>query len=187
VYLAARQHLLDAFAVLVRADGRDVSADLRAVIQSLGPGLFVGRLGPLDHFLGERLTGYRLLANLTVMFGVIALLIAAIGLNGATTFWVAERTNELGLRAAIGATPASLFRLVVGKGLALTVAGLTIGLAAAFPTAHHAEALLYSFGAFRPTTIGAAAAAVLVVALLASSLPGLRASRLDPLLALRRP
>jgi putative ABC transport system permease protein len=182
VYLSAHQWHLEAATVLVRGAG-ELAGPLQALLRSV-PGLFVVRLGPFHDFVLDRMTGFRLLANVTLMFGVMALLIAAVGLNGATSFLVAERTNEIGVRAAIGATPGPLLGLVMAKGLLLTAFGLAIGAGAAVPAARYIETVLYAFGALDPRVLAVAAGAVLAVTVLGSLVPGLRASRLPPALAL---
>ena len=120
-----------------------------------------------------------------VAFGVLALLVAAVGLYGVITYDVAQRMHELGVRIALGAQSKDVVRLVVGRGLRFAVAGVVIGLGAALLAARWIQPLLFQQSAKDPATYGGVAALLLAVALAASLMPALRATRADPNTALR--
>jgi putative ABC transport system permease protein len=117
-------------------------------------------------------------------FAVSALVLAAIGLYGLISYSVAQRRHELGVRAAIGAQPCDLIRLVLGQSLRVTVIGIAWGAAAALAVSRVLSAQLFGVGGRDPRVYAAIALLILVVALLASALPTLRATRANPLDAL---
>jgi ABC-type antimicrobial peptide transport system permease subunit len=118
-------------------------------------------------------------------FGVLALALAAIGLYSVIAYNVAQRTHELGVRVAIGAQAADLIRLVVTDGLRLAVAGVAIGAAAAFYAARWVKPLLFDVSPTDPFVFGGVVFVLLATAIAASWLPALRASKVDPNVALR--
>ena len=135
------------------------------------------------------LRGALLLPRMTaLMFGLaggVGLLIASIGVYGIVSFAVARRTREIGLRMAIGARRDQILRMILGHGMGLTAAGLTLGVAAALPAMRLASSLLYGVSPFDPLTFLAAPAGLLLVALAASLIPAYRATRLDPVTTLK--
>ena len=120
------------------------------------------------------------------LFGGIALLMTAIGVYGAISDSVAERTREIGIRAALGAQPRDIVRLVVGGGLTVVCAGLAAGLVVALLATRFLESSLYTVSATDPATFAGVAAVLLLVALMAQVVPILRAMRVDPTVALRQ-
>lgn len=120
-----------------------------------------------------------------VAFGVLALLVAAVGLYGVITYNVAQRMHELGVRIALGAQSRDVVRLVVGQGVRFAVAGVALGLGLALLAAMWIQPLLFQQSARDPATYGAVAALLLGVALVASTVPAVRATRADPNSALR--
>jgi len=135
----------------------------------------------VDRSLGRE----KLLARLAGFFGVLALLLASIGLYGVIAYSVAPRRNEIGIRMALGARPDSVLRMVLGKSLVVAALGLAVGIPAALACGRLLSSLLYGVEAYDPLTIGGAAAVMLAVALAASFLPARRAALLDPCAALR--
>src|SRR5262249_5870464 len=127
----------------------------------------------------------RFRATLLAAFAGLALVLAAVGLYGVISYSVSQRTNELGVRAALGAARGDLLGLVIGHGARLAGIGLGIGLVFAFVFAKGLSKLLFGVGALDPVTFATTAAVILVVALVASYIPALRASRIDPVIALR--
>lgn len=140
----------------------------------------------LRDLVGEALGPMRLAVWLMTGFGAIALALGAIGIYGVFSYFVGERTREIAVRLALGATPSAVRRLVVGRGLVLLALGLVLGLAGAVALATSASSLLYSVSARDPWTYAAAVACLAAVAMGACWLPAHRASRLDPQAGLRQ-
>lgn len=139
----------------------------------------------LEQVKDESLGGNRLRTFLLVTFAGVALLLAAIGLFGIISYTVTQRTHELGLRAALGASSLNLVRLIVTQGLGLTAIGLVIGLAGALALTQVLKSLLFEVSERDPLSLALAAVVLSVVATFASVMPALRAAKLDPLVALR--
>jgi putative ABC transport system permease protein len=127
----------------------------------------------------------RLVAMLSGLFGGLALLIAALGLYGMTSYTVNRRFAEIGIRMALGARRAHLLRLVLGQTTTLTAAGIGLGLAGAAALTRYARGMLFGLTPLDPTTFIGVAALFAIVATLAASIPAHRATRVDPLAALR--
>ena len=127
----------------------------------------------------------RLMATLSGFFGVLALMLATIGLYGILSYAVASRTNEIGIRIALGASTRGVVKLILREALTLVVIGVFAGLPAVFVVARFAEALLFDLSATDPLSLVIAGVMMLVVAIIAAYLPARRAMRIDPLVALR--
>jgi ABC-type antimicrobial peptide transport system permease subunit len=127
----------------------------------------------------------RFALTLIGLFGLTALLLAAVGLYGVLSFVVRQRTAEIGVRMAFGAEPDSILRLVVGQGLALSGGGVALGLLVAFPAMGVMESLLVGVTPTDPLTYGGISALFIAVATIACYLPARRATRVDPVAALR--
>jgi putative ABC transport system permease protein len=122
---------------------------------------------------------------LSGFFGGLALLLATIGLYGVMSYNVARRRNEIGIRMALGAEQARVLRMVLGEVGILVFIGLAVGIVAALATTRFIQSFLYGLAPNDPWVLGSAAAVLALVALIAGYLPALRASRLDPMTALR--
>ena len=133
----------------------------------------------------ESLLRERLLANLSRFFGILALLLASIGLYGLLSYGVASRTNEIGLRMALGAQRRSVLSLILKEALVLVLIGVGVGVPVALYVARFAKTLLFELSPMDPLSVVGASVALLVVALLAGYLPARRATKVDPLIALR--
>ena len=133
----------------------------------------------------SNLSNDHLLSSLSALFAGLATALAAIGLYGVLAFTVSQRTREFGLRMALGAAPAMVQRLVLRQVLWMTLAGGSIGLALAVGVGHLAHALLFEMGSGDPLVLTASSATLALVALAAGFIPSLRASRVDPMQALR--
>ena len=119
------------------------------------------------------------------VFGAIALLLAAVGVYGVLAYSVTQRTQEMGVRTALGARPADVLRLVVGEGVKLAGIGIGIGLLGAFGVTRFVASILYDTSPSDPLSYGAVALFLVGVAAFASWLPARRATRVDPIIALR--
>ncbi|HSE32532.1 MAG TPA: FtsX-like permease family protein, partial [Pyrinomonadaceae bacterium] len=127
----------------------------------------------------------KLIARLASFFGLLALLLACIGLYGLMSYAVARRTNEIGIRIALGARSANVLWLIMRESLTLVVVGIVLGLVASLLTTKTAKTLLFGLEPNDPLTIAAAALLLLTVAVFAGYLPARRAARVDPMTALR--
>src|SRR5262245_1428560 len=124
-------------------------------------------------------------AALAAFFGVLALLLSAIGLYGLMSYAVTQRRREIGIRVALGARPDRVMRDVIGDGLSVALAGVGAGMLAALAAVQLVKSLLFGITPYDPVTLVAAPASLLVVAIAASALPAARAARVDPMEALR--
>lgn len=163
--------------------------EVRRIVRDASPDLPVLGLRTMEQEVDQRLVRERLLATLGALFGIVALLLAALGVYGLLAYAVSRRTNEIGLRLALGATRARVVWLVCRESLVLAAAGIVIGLVAAAWTArllgHVLERLLFGLTPTDLATVGAGVLLLLGVALAAGALPARRAARVDPLAALR--
>jgi putative ABC transport system permease protein len=142
-------------------------------------------LATMDDVLGTSLALRRFSMRLLGAFAGLALLLAAVGVYGVISYTTAQRTREFGIRLALGAGPAALRTMVLRQGLSLTGLGLVIGGVLAFATTHFLRSLLFEVSPFDAVTFGSVAALLIAVTLLASYLPARRATKADPLIALR--
>jgi predicted permease len=171
----------------VRAEGDEsaVATAIRQTVQRLDPNLPVFDLKPMEIQVGESLFVERMVAALSVAFGALATVLAAIGLYGVMSYAVARRTREIGIRMALGAARRSVLWLVLKEVAVLAVLGVAGGLAGAFYVTRRVESQLFGVAPHDPLTLVAAVIMLLVVALLAGLLPARRATGIDPILALR--
>ena len=187
MYLPHAQFTLPYMGVIVRSDAgaTAIANAVRAAVRGLDPELPIEEVETLDRIL-ERVTGQpRFRALLIASFAGAALLLAGIGLYGLISYTVAQRSPEIGVRLALGATPRQVGRQVLGQGLTLAAIGVGLGLAAAVGATRLLEGLLYSISATDPAVYGTLAALLLVIAALACYIPARRAMRVDPMTALR--
>ncbi|MGD2154072.1 MAG: FtsX-like permease family protein, partial [Gemmatimonadales bacterium] len=140
---------------------------------------------PYTEVIGVSLLPNRAAAGATGVLGIVALALAAAGLLGVLSYAVSRRTREIGIRIALGASAADVYRLVMKEGARLTAIGLAIGLPLAFAAALLIRSMLYGLSPADPLTLVGTAALFVVVGLLASYLPAARATRTDPMNALR--
>jgi len=144
------------------------------------------RVGPLTDAVTESVAERRFSMLLLTLFAGIAVFLAAVGLYGVVAYTVTQRTQEIGIRMAIGARPANVLRMVVGDGLKLATIGVVCGIAAALALARVIESMLFNVTPFDAASYGATALVLLAVAALACYMPARRAMRVDPLVALRQ-
>jgi ABC-type antimicrobial peptide transport system permease subunit len=157
----------------------------RRTVRETSPDVDVRDMKMLAREIDEHLVRERLLATLSGFFGVVALLLAAIGLYGLLAYAVSRRTGEIGIRLALGATRGAMLRMVGRECLLLAAAGTVIGLAGSFWTARLLERFLFGLTPTDVTTLLLAVALLLGIALVAGLIPARRAARVDPLTALR--
>jgi predicted permease len=160
-------------------------ANLRQTIASLDGSLPIFSVRTMDQVIAQSTSDTRFQALLLGIFAALALILAAVGIYGVMSYLVAQRTNEIGIRMALGAHPSDILRLVIGRVFVLTLAGLAVGLAAAFALSRLLEGLLYGVCATDPITFGVVATLLGFVALGACFLPARRATQISPLVALR--
>ncbi len=186
-YLPSAQHHPEYGGLFVRTRGSaaPLAEAVRRRLQPLAPGNAYVTVTPFADVVGNELQSWRLGASLFVLFGLLALTLAGIGLYGVIAYNVAQRTRELGIRVALGAGVREVVSLVVGQGVRITAAGVLLGLLVAFAAARRIEPLLFGESARDPLVFGGVAAALLGVAVLAALLPARRAARVDPQEALR--
>lgn len=180
----------DAFStmwIVARTDGEPggIAASSRALVRDLDRTLPAYSMSPLADIVSASLAERRFSTSLLGLFALIALLLAAVGLYGVISYSVSQRTQEIGVRLAIGAPRAHLLGMVVGQGMKLVVAGVVVGLAGAFTLARLVSALLFEVSPFHPPSYAGTVMALLAVAALACYVPARRAMRVDPIAALR--
>jgi predicted permease len=175
------------WALLVRVKGDEAAAIpqvLRALL-ALEPWLRSAHIQPLRELIDPQARSWKLGAAMFTAFGLLALLVAGVGLYGVLAFSVAQRSFELGVRSALGASRERLMGLVLGQAVTLLALGVALGLLAAFVTAPKVKDLLYETSPHDPVILGGVVAVLLAVGLLAAWLPARRATRVDPSIALR--
>jgi putative ABC transport system permease protein len=173
--------------VVVRASSAPMGLAnaLRAEVRALDKDLPVSKVRTMETVRGESIAQPRFRALLIVLFGAVALALATIGIYGVMAYSVARRTHEIGLRMALGAQYSDVMKLVIRHGMCLTAIGLAIGLAGAFALTRLLSAMLYGVSATDPLTFVAVSLALAGVALCACYLPARRATKVDPMVALR--
>jgi len=175
------------FYLEVRAagDAAPVMVPLERALRAADPSLAVLSVDRLSDLVGSSVVEDRLVARVVTSFGLLALLLAGIGLYGVISYAAARRTSEFGLRIALGAEPGSVTRLVLGEALLLTGAGVVVGVPLALGLARLVRGQLYGIGLFDPPSVAGAVLVLVLSASLAGYIPALRASRVAPLEALR--
>jgi ABC-type antimicrobial peptide transport system permease subunit len=167
------------------ADIAKISPALRTIVADVDPTVPVGDVHPLEGFIAESAARARFAATLLALFAAVALLLAATGIYGVTTAGVSRRTREIGVRMALGATSRGVLRMVLQETAIVTAVGVVLGAAGAIAAGALLRGLLYGVGAIDLPVLTAVAALLIAVALLAALVPARRASRIDPLAAIR--
>ena len=187
VYLPLKQHYSAAFNVFVRTKGDPAAATatVRSTMKELAPFLPLLRMQTMQTVLENSLTAPKIAAELLGTFGFLALILAAIGTYGVMSYSVNQRTQEIGIRMALGAQPGDVLRLILSGGMAMVAAGVVIGLGISVLFARSLNTLLFGIGSFDPASFLSTAALLMLVALAACWLPARRAMRVDPIVALR--
>ena len=172
------------YAIKTTGSTDPIPAALRQAIASLDPELPVFDVQTMGQRTEKSLLNRRSPAMLSLAFGVVALLLSAVGLYGVLAYLVTQRTREIGIRIALGSTPKAIFDLVLGEGVRLVAVGLVLGGAGAFALKSSLESQLFGVRATDPFVVGAMASVLLAVALTACVLPARRATRIDPSIVL---
>ncbi|HKW63552.1 MAG TPA: ABC transporter permease [Candidatus Acidoferrum sp.] len=187
VYLPVAQDYAPAATLQVQTTGKPetVIAGVRAQIQSLEPNLAITNVQTIGEIIDQGLWAPEMGAALLTVFGGLAMVLAAVGVYGVLAYSVTQQTREIGIRMAMGAERSDVLGLVVGQGLKLTGAGLALGILVSLGLTRQLSSLLFGVSAYDPWTYGGVTVILVVVALLACYIPARRATRVDPLVALR--
>ncbi|MGH7636112.1 MAG: FtsX-like permease family protein [Gemmatimonadaceae bacterium] len=186
IFLPWRQSVTQGlFAIRTAGDPGAVFAAIRRTLDEIDPALGIWHPQTMEDYLAGPMAQPRTNVVLLSSFAIVALLLAAIGLYGALASAVGERTRELGIRSALGATPARLRREVLGEALAVCAAGVIAGVAGALAASRLLTSLLYEVSPTDPAALLGACALLLGVAVVAAYVPARRATRIDPARALR--
>ncbi len=187
-YLLASQDPQSSNNLHVRTNLSDIGPLVAAVkreVQALDPDQPIGQITSMDDAIAASLATRRLTMALLATFAGLALVLASVGLYGVMALTVTQRTRELGIRMALGAERTSIFRLVLGHGMSLMAVGVGVGLIGAIVLGRALVSLLYNVATLDPGAVATAVFSLLVVALVACCLPARRATRVDPIVALR--
>ena len=173
--------------VVLRTTGDPARAasSLRTAVRQVDPLQPIYRVKTMDSVLSDSLSEQRVSTSLLTTFAGLAFGLAVIGIYGVVSYSVSQRTHDIGIRLALGARSGDILRMVLGNGLLLTLAGVAIGLAGAFALTRFLESMLFGVTSTDPLTFGSAAVILLLVALLACYIPARRATKVDPMVALR--
>jgi len=158
---------------------------IKGAVHDVDPEQAITRLRPISELLTDAVARYRFSMLLLTVFGGLALCLAAVGVYGVMAYTVSQRTRELGIRLALGARAASVRRLVLGRGLAMAAAGIGLGLGGAFALTRLLASQLFDVSPTDPAIIAAAAATLALVSAVACLVPAVRATKVDPVIALR--
>jgi len=188
VYLSASQIPMDSMSIVARTNISNpaaITSAVRSELAAVDRNIPLVRVRVFDEYLARALARPRFNALLLSIFAGTALLLTAIGIYGVMAYSVSQRTSEIGIRIALGAGKNSIFRLVVGQAMAIVAISLVVGLVGAFAATRLLNSLLFGVGASDPITFLAIVLLVSIVAFLAAWLPARRATRVDPIVALR--
>jgi putative ABC transport system permease protein len=172
-------------AIRTNGDPSNLAGAVRQIIREIDPDQPVSNVATMAEVLGTEAAQRRMGMIMLAGFAALALLLASLGIYGVLAYFVTQHTNEIGVRQALGATPRDILLLVLRKGMGLTLTGVAIGLAAAFALTRLVSSLLFGVKAADPFTFATVPMLLLLVALLACYNPARRATKVDPLVALR--
>jgi putative ABC transport system permease protein len=171
--------------VRTRGEPTTLAAAIRGEVQAIDPNQPVYEIKTMDQYLTESVAANRFSVQLLALFAGVALVLAAVGIYGVMSYSVTQKTHEIGIRMALGARQADVLREVVGKGMSLVLAGVGAGLVCAAIVTRLMSSLLFGVSATDPLTFAAVAIVLSAVAMLACYVPARRATRVDPVVALR--
>ena len=168
-----------------KADPIPLTSSIRAIVQSLDPDLPIGEVRTMEQWMSDSVAQARFNTLLLGVFSAVALLLALIGIYGVMSATIAERTHDIGIRMALGATPRDIWRQTLIAGATITLIGLSTGFAASLMLTRLLTSLLFNVKPGDPATFALITLALAAVALLACYVPARRAMRVDPMVALR--
>jgi putative ABC transport system permease protein len=186
---AVQERLAFGFLSFVVRTDRDPVAlmpTVRSLVNRVDSAAGIDAMLPMEQLVASSLTRQRFYAILLGLFAAIAAMLGAIGVYGVLAYTVGQRTHEIGIRMALGARRGAVLRLVLSQGLVLTTSGIVMGLAGAIGLTRYLSGMLYDLTPLDPATYAAVAILFALVAFVASYLPARRATRVDPVVALRR-
>ena len=187
IYVPFGQRYSDQMSLLVRTTTEaSMALPVRRLVAELDPALPILASQSMEEHTAIGLFPQRVAVWVAGSLGAVALLLALIGIYGVTAFGVAQRTREIGIRIALGSTQRSVLGSVIGQGLRLGTIGVVLGIVAAIAVTRLLESMLFGVPGTDPIALGAAGVLLLSAALAASWLPARRASRIDPMVALRQ-
>jgi predicted permease len=181
----SRSMFIDSIILRFSGPRQDVEQTVRRTLAAIDPNLTVTNLRPYDAQVANNFIQERLLARLTSLFGLLALILASVGLYGVTSYFVARRTSEIGIRMALGATRASVLAMVLRGALGQILIGLVLGIPAALLAGHLMASLLYGVSGYDPLALAGAVFVLGLCAALAAFIPARRAASIEPMQALR--
>jgi len=173
------------FVVGYTGDPKRLVPQIRKAVGEVDPNLPVGDFTTLAQLVDNSIAKQRLVAQLCTLFAVLAALLACVGIYGVMSYGIARRTNEFGIRMALGAKGADVLWMVLGETLSLALIGAALGIALALASSQLVKSLLFGLRSFDPVAIGGATVLMISVAVFAGWLPARRATRIDPMIALR--
>ena len=173
------------FEVRTRMNPTAVAASIRSVVSQMDSNLPVFDVHTQEELIDQLLFQERMVAKLSGFFGILALVLACIGLYGLLSYEVARRTREIGIRMALGAQRRGVLKLVVGQGIVLAITGAIVGIGVTLGVTRYLNSMLYDIHANDPATIAGVAILLTLVAIVACYIPARRAMRVDPMVALR--
>ena len=187
MYLPYAQNVSLNMNLVIRAtqDPIQLASAVRSEVRALDPTLPVSNVKTISQMIYERISPKRLMTYILTVFALCALLLAAVGIYGVMSYAVTQRTQEIGIRMALGAQVADVLKLVVKNGMSLALIGVAIGLAGAFALTRLLASLLFHVTSTDAVTFAGVSTCLILVALLACYLPARRATKVDPLVALR--
>jgi putative ABC transport system permease protein len=187
MYLPNQQEPVRGLFLVVRSNNDPLSlvSAVRGEVSAIDKSLAVANVKTMERTITESIAPQRFTLLLIGIFAALALVLAAAGLYGVISYSVAQRTQEIGIRMALGAQAHDVLRLVINQGMFLTLTGVAIGLIGAFVLTRLISNLLFGVSATDPMTFGAVSLLLIAVALIACFLPARRASKVDPMIALR--
>jgi putative ABC transport system permease protein len=172
-------------AVRTKADPASVVASIQDAVHSVDRDLPVAKLATLTTLVSNSMTADRLALLMVGSFGILALVLACIGMYGVISYSVMQRTAEIGVRMALGATRSQIFVMIIGQAARLACAGIVIGLVAALASTHLMSRFLFGVGAADPITFALVALLLIIISLLACYIPARKAMKIEPIMALR--